>query len=90
VPPTKRTWPRGCLAQPPGSLTMLIDDEGHNHTAAEYEQQPAEVGFRQPPRVSLNAPGANADIISVSCAAAGGRDYKESSGHGKAFVDSET
>jgi hypothetical protein len=59
VPPAKRTWPGGCLAQPPGSLTMLIDDEGHNHTAAEYEQQPAEIGFRQPPRISLNVSGAN-------------------------------
>jgi len=63
VPSTKQTWPRGCLAQPLGSLTMLIEDEGRNHTAAEYEQQPAETGFRQPPRISLNVPGANGLII---------------------------
>ena len=38
---------------------MLIEDEGRTCTAAEYEQQPAEIGFRQPPRISLNVSGAN-------------------------------
>jgi hypothetical protein len=38
---------------------MLIDDEGRNYTAAEYEQQRTEPGFRQPRRISLNVPGAN-------------------------------
>jgi hypothetical protein len=63
VPSTKRTWPRGCLAQPLGSLTMLIEDEGRNYTAAEYEQWLTGTGFRQPRRVSLNVPGANGLII---------------------------
>jgi len=27
---------------------MLIEDEGRNYTAAEYEQQLTETGFRQP------------------------------------------
>ena len=66
-----RTWLRGCLVQPLSSLTMLIEDEGRTCTAAEYEQSLTETGFRQPRRVSLNAPGANADITSVPCAAAG-------------------
>ena len=59
MPSTKRTWPRGCLAQPLGSLTVLIEDERRNCTAAEYEQQPAGTGFRQLRRTSLNVPGAN-------------------------------
>ncbi len=42
---------------------MLIEDERRNHTAAEYEQQLTETGFRQPRRVSLNVPGANGLII---------------------------
>jgi hypothetical protein len=64
VPSTKRTWPRGCLAQPLGSLIMLIEDEGHNYTAAEYEQSLTETGFRQPRHVSLNVPSANGLITS--------------------------
>jgi len=64
VPSTKRTWPRGCLAQPLGRLTILIDDERRNYTADEYEQQRTETGFRQPRRISLNVPGANGLIIS--------------------------
>ena len=63
MPSAKRTWPRGCLAQPLGRLTMLIEDEGRNYTAAEYEQSLTETGSRQPRRVSLNAPGANGLII---------------------------
>jgi hypothetical protein len=43
---------------------MLIEDEGRNYTAAEYEQQLTETGFRQPRRVSLNVPGANGLITS--------------------------
>jgi hypothetical protein len=63
VPSTKRTWPRGCLAQPLGRLTILIEDKRRNYTAAEREQQRTETGFRQPRRVSLNVPGANGLII---------------------------
>ena len=45
------------------SLTMLIEDEGRNYTAAEYEQWLAETGFRKPRRVPLDVPGANGLII---------------------------
>jgi 3-hydroxy-5-methyl-1-naphthoate 3-O-methyltransferase len=45
------------------SLTMLIEDEGRNYTAAEYEQWLTETGFRKPRRVPLNVPGANGLII---------------------------
>jgi len=38
---------------------MPIEDEGRNYTAAEYEQQRTETGFRQPRRISRNVPGAN-------------------------------
>jgi hypothetical protein len=45
------------------SLTMLIEDEERNYTAAEYEQWLTETGFRYPRRVPLNVPGANGLII---------------------------
>jgi 3-hydroxy-5-methyl-1-naphthoate 3-O-methyltransferase len=45
------------------SLTMLIEDEGRNYTAAEYEQWLTGTGFRKPRRVSLNVPGANGLIL---------------------------
>ena len=38
---------------------MLVEDEGRNYTAAEYEQWLTETGFRQPRRVPLKVPGAN-------------------------------
>ena len=38
---------------------MLIEDQGCNYTAAEYEQRLTETGLRQPRRISLNVPGAN-------------------------------
>ena len=42
---------------------MLVEDEGHNCTAAEYEQWLTGTGFRNARRVSLNVPGANGLII---------------------------
>jgi hypothetical protein len=45
------------------SLTMLIEDEGRNYTAAEYEQWLTETGFRNVRRIPLDVPGANGLII---------------------------
>jgi 3-hydroxy-5-methyl-1-naphthoate 3-O-methyltransferase len=43
---------------------MLIEDEGRNYTAAEYEQWLTETGSRQPRRVPLNVPGTKGLITS--------------------------
>ena len=45
------------------SLTMLVEDEGRNYTAAEYEHWLTQTGFRNPRRIPLNVPGANGAII---------------------------
>lgn len=45
------------------SLTMLIEDEGRNYTAAEYEQWLTETGFRNVRRVPLDVPAANGLIL---------------------------
>jgi 3-hydroxy-5-methyl-1-naphthoate 3-O-methyltransferase len=45
------------------SLTMLIEDEGRNYTATEYEQWLTETGFQNPRRIPLNVPAANGLII---------------------------
>ena len=45
------------------SLTMLVEDEGRNYTAAEYEQWLTETGFQNTRRIPLDAPGANGLII---------------------------
>jgi len=39
---------------------MLIEDEGCNYTAAEYEQWLTETSFHQPRRISLNVPAPTA------------------------------
>jgi len=46
------------------SLTMLVEDEGRNYTAAEYEQWLTETGFRRIRRIPLDVPGANGVINS--------------------------
>jgi 3-hydroxy-5-methyl-1-naphthoate 3-O-methyltransferase len=45
------------------SLTMLVEDEGRNYTAAEYEQWLTETGFRNVRRVPLDVPAANGLIL---------------------------
>jgi hypothetical protein len=45
------------------SLTMLVEDEGRNYTAAEYEGWLSEAGFRNAHRIPLEVPGANGVII---------------------------
>ena len=45
------------------SLTMLVEDEGRNYTAAEYEQWLTQAGFRHTRRIPLDVPGANGAII---------------------------
>ena len=45
------------------SLTMLVEDEGRNYTAAEYEQWLTETGFHNTRRLALDVPGANGLII---------------------------
>lgn len=45
------------------SLTMLVEDEGRNYTAAEYEKWLAETGFENARRVAVDVPGANGFII---------------------------
>jgi hypothetical protein len=45
------------------SLTMLIEDEGRNYTAAEYEQWLTETGFHNARSLALDVPGANGLII---------------------------
>lgn len=45
------------------SLTMLVEDEGRNYTAAEYEHWLTETGFRRTRRIPLDVPGANGAII---------------------------
>jgi len=45
------------------SLTMLVEDEGRNYTAAEYEQWLTKTGFRNVRRVPLDVPAANGLIL---------------------------
>ncbi len=42
---------------------MLVEDEGRNYTAAEYEQWLTETGFRRTRRIPLDVPGATGIII---------------------------
>lgn len=45
------------------SLTMLIEDEGRNYTAAEYEQWLTETSFQHPRRIPSTSPAPNGLII---------------------------
>jgi 3-hydroxy-5-methyl-1-naphthoate 3-O-methyltransferase len=45
------------------SLTMLVEDEGRNYTAAEYEQWLTETGFRRIRRIPLDVPTASGVVI---------------------------
>jgi hypothetical protein len=45
------------------SLTMLVEDEGRNYTAAEYEEWLTEAGFRNARRIDIDVPAANGGII---------------------------
>ena len=45
------------------SLTMLVEDDGRNYTAAEYGEWLTETGFRNARRIHIDAPAANGVII---------------------------
>jgi hypothetical protein len=45
------------------SLTMLVEDEGRNYTAAEYQEWLTGAGFHNPRCLPLNVPGANGVIV---------------------------
>jgi hypothetical protein len=45
------------------SLTMLVEDEGRNYTAAEYTGWLEDVGFREVQRHSVDVPGSNGILI---------------------------
>ncbi|MGN6176522.1 MAG: methyltransferase [Streptosporangiaceae bacterium] len=45
------------------SLTMLVEAEGRNYTAAEYEEWLTAAGFRNARRIDIDVPAANGVII---------------------------
>lgn len=45
------------------SLTMLVEDEGRNYTAAEYGDWLTDVGFQDVRRLSIDVPGANGVLV---------------------------
>ncbi len=45
------------------SLTMLVEDEGRNYTAAEYHQWLTDAGFTDLRRVTVDVPGANGFLM---------------------------